>query len=80
MVELRENEAKTLLALKEAGGRLNVSEIAERSNLAHAAVMRAALSLKSKNLIKINERKIQKVSLNDEGRRYADVGLSLIHI
>jgi len=75
MVELRENEAKTLLALKEAGGRLNVSEIAERSNLAHAAVMRAALSLKSKNLIKINERKIQKVSLNDEGRRYADVGL-----
>jgi len=75
MVELRENEAKTLLALKEAGGRLKVSEIAEKSGLAHAAVMRAALSLKSKDLIKINERKIRKVSLTDEGRIYADVGL-----
>jgi len=75
MVELRENEAKTLLELKKAGGRLNVSEIAEKGGLAHAAVMRAALSLESKNLIRIIERKIQNVSLNDEGRTYADVGL-----
>ena len=75
MVELRENEAKTLLALKEAGGRLNVSEIAKKGGLAHAAIMRAALSLKSKDLIRITERKIRKVSLNDEGRTYADVGL-----
>jgi len=75
MIELRENEAKTLLELKKAGGRLNVSEIAEKGGLAHAAVMRAALSLESKNLIRIIERKIQKVSLNDEGRTYADDGL-----
>jgi len=75
MVELRENEAKTLRVLKNAGGRLSVSEIAEESGLAHAAVMRAALSLKSKNLIRINERKIQRISLNDEGLDYADNGL-----
>jgi len=75
MVELRENEAKTLIMLKNAGGRLSVSEIAEKSGLAHAAVMRAALSLKSKDLIRITERKIRKVSLNDEGRIYAETGL-----
>ncbi len=75
MVELRENEAKTLQVLKKAGGRLNVSEIAKESGLAHAAVMRAALSLKTKNLIRINERRIQRISLNDEGRNYADNGL-----
>ena len=75
MVELRENEAKTLIALKKAGGRLSVSEIVEKTGLAHAAVMRAALSLESKNLVKVTERKIRKISLNDEGRRYADIGL-----
>jgi len=75
MVELRENEAKTLIALKNAGGCLSVSEIAEKTGLAHAAVMRAALSLESKNMIRITERKIQKISLNDEGRTYAEIGL-----
>ena len=75
MVELRENEAKTLIALKNAGGCLSVSEIAEKTSLAHAAVMRAALSLESKNMIRITERKIQKISLNDEGRTYAEIGL-----
>jgi len=75
MVELRENEAKTLIALKNAGGCLSVSEIAEKTGLAHAAVMRAALSLESKNMIRITERMIQKISLNDEGRTYAEIGL-----
>ncbi|MCD6537637.1 phenylalanine--tRNA ligase subunit alpha [Candidatus Bathyarchaeota archaeon] len=75
MVKLRENEAKTLLALKEANGRLSVSEISKRKDLAHAAVMRAALSLESDGLIRIIERKIHRASLTDEGRTYADVGL-----
>jgi len=75
MAELRENEAKTLLELQKAEGTLTVSEIAEKTGLAHAAVMRAALSLESKNLVKIVEEKIRKVTLNDEGRIYAEVGL-----
>jgi len=75
MVKLRENEAETLLALKNSRGCLSVSEVAEKTGLAHAAVMRAALSLELKNLIRITERKIQRVSLNDEGRIYAETGL-----
>jgi phenylalanyl-tRNA synthetase alpha chain len=75
MVKLRENEAKTLIALGDHGGRLEVSEVAERTGLAHAAVMRAALSLESRGLIQISERRIQRVSLNAEGRAYAEVGL-----
>jgi phenylalanyl-tRNA synthetase alpha chain len=75
MVELRENEAKTLVALGDSGGRLSVSEVAEKTGLAHAAVMRAALSLESRNLVRISERRIQRISLNDEGRTYAEVGL-----
>ena len=75
MAELRENEAKTLLELRKAAGTLTVSEIAEKTGLAHAAVMRAALSLESKSLIRITERKIRRVTLNDEGRIYAEIGL-----
>jgi len=71
-VELRENERKTLLALKEAGGKSTISKLAKESGLAHVAVMRAALSLKSKNLVKIHERKITRIRLNEEGRKYAE--------
>jgi len=74
-IDLRENEAKVLSALKEAGGSLDASEIVSKENLSHAAVMRAALSLESKNLIRIIERRIQRVSLTEEGRLYAEIGL-----
>jgi len=75
MLELRENERRTLLTLKKAEGRMSIPEIVEESGLAHAAVMRAALSLESKNLVKVIEKKSTKISLNDEGRRYAEKGL-----
>ena len=74
-IDLRENEAKVLSALKEAGGSLDVSEIVSKENLSHAAVMRAALSLESKNLIRIIEWKVRRVSLTEEGRLYAEIGL-----
>jgi len=75
MVSLRENDAKTLIALKDAGGQMAVEEIAKVSGLAHAAVMRAGLSLETKNLVKIREKKRTKISLNEEGRIYAEKGL-----
>ncbi|MFQ6095770.1 MAG: phenylalanine--tRNA ligase subunit alpha, partial [Candidatus Bathyarchaeia archaeon] len=75
MSELRENEQKTLIALRDAGGRESVQKIVESTGLAHAAVMRAALSLSTRNLVKIHERKRTKITLNDEGMEYARDGL-----
>ena len=75
MVELRENEQRTLIVLKKVDGQASVEEIVKSSGLAHAAVMRAALSLVDKDLVRIYEEKQRKVSLNDEGRLYAEIGL-----
>jgi phenylalanyl-tRNA synthetase alpha chain len=75
MVKLRENEGETLLALKEAEGRMKVADIVTATDLAHAAVMRAAISLESRNLVRILEKKSAKVSLSEEGKRYAEKAL-----
>ncbi|MEM2341890.1 MAG: phenylalanine--tRNA ligase subunit alpha [Candidatus Bathyarchaeia archaeon] len=69
-MELRENERKVLLALRDLGRRATISSLIESSGLAHASVMRAILSLESKNLVKVSEKKVTKVSLNEEGRLY----------
>jgi len=74
-VELRENERRTLLALKKLGGKATLNEISKISGLADTAIMRAALSLKTKNLVKIHERRITKFALNEEGKKYAESGL-----
>jgi phenylalanyl-tRNA synthetase alpha chain len=71
MVELRENEQRTLLALEKLAGRGSVDGIVEISDLAHAAVMRAALSLKTKKLAKIHEQKRTTITLSKEGRYHA---------
>ena len=75
MSELRENEQKTLLALKELKGKALVKKVIEVSLLAHAAVMRAVLSLEEKNLIVMHEQKQTIISLNDEGNYHAKNGL-----
>jgi len=75
MAELRENEQKTLLALEKLDGRGSIEEIMGISGLAHAAVMRAALSLKTKKLGKINEEKRTSVALSEEGKHHARKGL-----
>ncbi len=75
MVELREHEQKTLLALERLGGRGSVDQIVEASGLAHAAVMRAALSLTAKRLVKTHEQRQTVVRLNEEGRHHAERGL-----
>ncbi|MEM2384829.1 MAG: phenylalanine--tRNA ligase subunit alpha [Candidatus Bathyarchaeia archaeon] len=74
-MDLRENERRLLMALKKVGGRTSLEKITEISNLASAAVMRAVLSLETKNLIKVHERRVTKFSLNEEGKQYAYEGL-----
>ena len=75
MVEIRENEWITVMALKEAGGSRTVDDIVNSTGLNYASVMRAALSLKERNLIEISEEKRTRISLNEEGREYAEKGL-----
>jgi len=75
MVELRENEQKTLLALQKLKGRARVDQILQASGLAHAAVMRAALTLAEKKLVTIHEQKQKVIQLNDEGKQHAQKGL-----
>ncbi len=75
MTELRENEQKTLLALERLGGKGNVGQIAEASGLAHAAVMRASLTLTEKKLTEIHEKRQTLAKLSPEGRLHAKKGL-----
>jgi phenylalanyl-tRNA synthetase alpha chain len=75
MTGLRLHERKTLAALEKLGGKASVEDIAEKSGLAHAAVMRAALTLSAENLVKIHEQKWNAAVLNEEGENYAQYGL-----
>lgn len=75
MAELRENEQKTLLALERLGGKGPIDQLVEISGLAHAAVMRAALSLTTKNLVRTHERKQTVITLTEEGSYHAKKGL-----
>jgi phenylalanyl-tRNA synthetase alpha chain len=75
VAELRENEQKTLLALERLRGRGPVDQLVKVSGLAHAAVMRAALSLTTKNLVRTHERKQTAIALTKEGRYHAKKGL-----
>ncbi len=75
MVELREHEQRTLLALETLKGRGSIDQIAEKSGLAHAAVMRASLSLTARKMVKLHEQKQTVIRLNTEGRHHAEKGL-----
>jgi phenylalanyl-tRNA synthetase alpha chain len=75
VAELRENEQKTLLALKKLGGKGRIEQIVESSGVAHAAVMRASLNLAEKKLAKSHEQKQTVIRLSDEGKDHAKKGL-----
>jgi len=75
LTELRENEQKTLLALQKLGGKEKTDRIVHDSGLAHAAVMRAALTLSDKKLVQVNEKKQTIITLNKEGKYHAGKGL-----
>jgi len=75
MVELRENEQKTLQALQKLSGRGSVEQVVETSGLAHAGVMRAALTLGEKKLVALEQQKQRVVTLTEEGKQHAKAGL-----
>lgn len=75
MVELREQERKTLLAIERLGGIASVEQLTKESGLSDTAIMRVALALQDKMLIRIREEKRSIVRLNAEGRIHAEKGL-----
>ncbi len=75
MVELRAQEQQILLALKKLDGKGTVEQLMHESKLSDAAVMRAALTLQEKDLIKIHAEMETIVKLTAEGENHAEHGL-----
>jgi phenylalanyl-tRNA synthetase alpha chain len=75
MVDLREHEQKTLSTLAKLSGRASAEQLISQSGLSDSAVMRAALTLEEKKLVRINEERRTIARLNAEGKMYATSGL-----
>jgi phenylalanyl-tRNA synthetase alpha chain len=75
MVDLRENELRTLSTLSRLKGKASVEQLVAESGLSDAAVMRAALTMKEKKLVNIIMERQTTLELNDEGRLHAKKGL-----
>ncbi len=72
MIELGNNEFKTLLTIEKLGGKASMQQMVEASSLPRAAMIRAALTLKDQKLVNIFERKQTIIELNDEGKFHAE--------
>ncbi len=75
MVELRAHEKKLLLTLEKLNGQASVHKLMCESGLPDAAVMRSALVLQEKGLVKIHAAAQTVIKLNPEGKTYAENGL-----
>jgi phenylalanyl-tRNA synthetase alpha chain len=75
MVELRAHEQKLLTSLAKLKGKASIEEIVCDSRLTDSAVMRAALILQEKNLVRIHAEPHTIVKLNSEGKAHAETGL-----
>jgi len=75
MIELREHEHRTLSTVGKLDGEANTELLMKESGLSDAAVMRAAITLQEKSLVKIHERKETVLRLNAEGKLHARKGL-----
>ena len=76
MVDLRENELKLLSTLATSiGKKVSVEEFTRKCKLSDAAVMRTALTLQEKDLVKIYAKPETILKLNDEGKLHAEKGL-----
>ena len=75
MIDLREHEARTLQALAELGGTARSAEIASKTGLDEAAVMRAVLTLTEKGYTSVRDESTSLAFLTSEGRGYAEQGL-----
>ena len=75
MVKVRENEHKILLTLKRFDGKALLDQVVKETSLSDATVMKAALTLEKKKLVKVSERKKTIIELNKEGELHAERGL-----
>jgi phenylalanyl-tRNA synthetase alpha chain len=75
MVNLRSQELKILSALEQLGGKASVEQLISQAKLSDAAVMRTALTLQEKNLVKIHAKIETIIKLNAEGKLHAENGL-----
>jgi phenylalanyl-tRNA synthetase alpha chain len=75
LVDLRDHERQTLSALSRFVGVASVEQLMKKSGLSDAAVMRAAITLQEKGLVRIHEQKKTFLKLNSEGRLHAGKGL-----
>jgi phenylalanyl-tRNA synthetase alpha chain len=75
LAELRENEAKVLLALERLKGSANVDDIIKSTELDESAITRAILSLSERMFLTFKEKPVHILRLSNEGRIYAGLGL-----
>jgi len=75
MVNLRAHELKILSSLEQLGGKASVEQLISEAQLSDAAVMRAALTLQEKKLVKIHAELQVIVKLGAEGEAHAENGL-----
>ena len=75
MVEISQNEAKVLKTLIDSSGKSTLEDLAKKSGLADSAVARAILNLSQNQLVKERVEKKTELTLTDEGRTFARVGL-----
>ncbi|MDD5112292.1 MAG: phenylalanine--tRNA ligase subunit alpha, partial [Candidatus Altiarchaeota archaeon] len=71
-MEFHPHEVKILKALDKT---LTASELAKKSGLQQDAVLRACSWLSTKNLVAVSERLTKEISLDKEGKSYAERGL-----
>jgi phenylalanyl-tRNA synthetase alpha chain len=75
MVNLRTHELKVLSALEKLNGKASVEQLIRETELPDAAVMRAALTLQEKKLVKIHAEPQTIIKLGAEGETHAENGL-----
>lgn len=75
MIQLKENEAKTLKALEGKGGNASLEDIIGATSLDHSAAMRALLSLSASSLVETSKKDRRIVVLTEEGTQSAAKGL-----
>ena len=75
MVEISPNEAKVLRTLIKLNGKSTPEELTRSSGLADSAVARSVLNLSQNQLVKERVERKTELSLTDEGRTFARLGL-----
>jgi phenylalanyl-tRNA synthetase alpha chain len=75
MVELRAQEQQILVVLAKLKGKASVEQLMQESKLSDAAVMRSALTLQEKDLVKVHAEMQTVIRLTAEGETHAKHGL-----